>query len=84
MVAYVIESGIQIDKEDFIHDINQYEFKIDDQNKGRGPRGMFQEAMQATAWGEQRNRYGLKAGDPRVMKELYVEECHYSSKESDL
>ena len=29
---------------------------------------MFQEATQATAWGEQRNRYGSKARDPRVMK----------------
>ena len=28
---------------------------------------MFQEATQATAWGEQRNRYESKAGDPRVM-----------------
>ena len=67
-LAYVIELGIHIDKEDFMHDINQYEFKMDDQDKGRGPRGMFQEATQATAWGEQRNRYGSKAGDPRVME----------------
>ena len=29
---------------------------------------MFQEATQATAWGEQRNRYGSKVGDPRVME----------------
>ena len=29
---------------------------------------MFQEATQAMAWGEQRNRYGSKAGDPRVME----------------
>ena len=29
---------------------------------------MFQEATQATAWGEQGNRYGSKAGDPRVME----------------
>ena len=29
---------------------------------------MFQEATQATAWGEQRNRYGSKAGDSRVME----------------
>ena len=28
-LAYVIELGIQIDKEDFMHDINQYEFKMD-------------------------------------------------------
>ena len=27
-LAYVIESGIQIDKEDFMHDINQHEFKM--------------------------------------------------------
>ena len=29
---------------------------------------MFQEATQATAWGEKRNRYGSKAGDSRVME----------------
>ena len=29
---------------------------------------MFQEATQATAWGEQRNQYGSKSGDPRVME----------------
>ena len=28
---------------------------------------MFQEVTQATAWGKQRNRYGSKAKDPRVM-----------------
>ena len=67
-----------------MNDTNQYKFKMDGQDKVRGPRGVFQEATQATAWGEQRNRYGSKAGDPRVMEELYVEDCHYSSKESDL
>ena len=29
---------------------------------------MFQEATQATAWGEQRNRYGSNARDSRVME----------------
>ena len=29
---------------------------------------MFQEATQAMAWDEQGNRYGSKAGDPRVME----------------
>ena len=67
-LAYVIELRIQIDKEDFMHDINQHEFKMDGQDKGRRPRGVFQEATQATAWGEQRNQYGSKAGDPRVME----------------
>ena len=28
-LAYVIELRIQIDKEDFMHDTNQYEFKMD-------------------------------------------------------
>ena len=28
-LAYVIEFRIQIDKEDFMHDINQHEFKMD-------------------------------------------------------
>ena len=69
-LAYKIELRIQTDNEDFMHDTNQYEFKMDGQeiNKGRGPRGVFQEATQATAWGEQRNRYGSKAGNPRVME----------------
>ena len=67
-LAYKIELRIRIDNEDFMHDTNQYEFKMDGQDKGRGPRGVFQEATQATAWGEQRNRYGSKAGDPRVME----------------
>ena len=51
-----------------MHDINQQEFEMDGKDKGRGPRGVFQEATQATAWGEQRNRYGSKAGDSRVME----------------
>ena len=67
-LVYKIELRIQIDNEDFMHDTNQYEFKMDGQDKGRGPRGVFQEATQATAWGEQRNRYESKAGDSRVME----------------
>ena len=53
-LAYEIKLWIQIDKEDFMHDINQCEFKVDGQDEGRRPRGMFQEAiyMQATAQGE--------------------------------
>ena len=48
---------------------------------------MFQEATQATAWGEQRNRYGSKAGDPRVMESsilksviIQVKKVTYESK----
>ena len=59
-LAYVIELRIRIDKEDFIHDTNQYEFKIDGQDKGRGPRGMFQEATQATAWGTKETDMGQR------------------------
>ena len=83
-LAYKIELRIQIDKEDFMHDTNQHEFKMDGQDKGRGPRGVFQEAMQVTVWGEQRNRYGSKAGDPRVMESSILNKCHYSRKEGDL
>ena len=54
-LAYEIELKIRIDKKDFIHDINQYEFKMDGQDKDRRPRGMFQGATQATAWHEQGN-----------------------------
>ena len=67
-LAYKIELEIQIDKEEFMHDINQHEFKMDGQYKGRGLRCVFQEATQVMAWGEQRNRYGSKARDPRVME----------------
>ena len=67
-LVYKIELRIQIDNEDFMHDTNQYEFKMDGQDKGRGPRGVFQEATQALAWGEQGNRYGPNTGDPRVME----------------
>ena len=48
-LAYEIEMRIQIDKEDFMHDINQHEFKMDGQDKGGGPRDVFQEATQAKA-----------------------------------
>ena len=34
-LAYKIELWIQIDKEDFMHDINQCEFKRDGQDEGR-------------------------------------------------
>ena len=67
-LVYKIELRIQIDKEDFMHDKNQYEFKMDGQNEGRRSRCVFQEATQVTAWGERRNRYGSKTGDPRVME----------------
>ena len=67
-LAYKIELRIKIDNEDFMHGTNQYQFKMDGQDKVRGPRGVFQEATQATAWGEQGNRYGSKTGDPRVME----------------
>ena len=59
-LVYKIELRIQIDNKDFMHDTNQYEFKMDGKDKGRGPRGVFQEATQATAWGEQGNQYRSK------------------------
>ena len=40
-----------MDKEDFMHDIIQCEFKVDGQDEGRKQRAVFQEATQATAWG---------------------------------
>ena len=83
-LVYKIELKIQIDNEDFMHDTNQYEFTMDGQDKGRGPRGVFQEATQATAWGEQGNRYGIKYRRSQSHKELYVEECHYLENGCDL
>ena len=59
-LAYEIEMRIQIDKEDFMHAINQYEFKMDGQDKDRGPRGVFQEATQALAWGGARKPIRVK------------------------
>ena len=83
-LAYEIELRIQIDKEDFMHDTNQYEFKMDDQDKGRGPRDVFREAMQATAWGGAKKPIRVKDRRSQSHGELYVEECHYSSEEGDL
>ena len=83
-LVYKIELRIQIDNEDFMHDTNQYEFKMDGQDKGGGPRGVFQEATQALAWREQGNRYGSKYRRSQSHGELYVEECHYLDRESDL
>ena len=57
-LAYKIELRIQIDNEDFMHGTNQYEFKMVGQDKGRGPRGVFQEAPQATAWGSKETDTG--------------------------
>ena len=59
-LVYKIELRIQIDNEDFMHDTNQYEFKMDGQDKGRGPRGVFQEAMQVTAWGSKETNTGQR------------------------
>ena len=59
-LAYKIELRIQTDNEDFMHDTNQYEFKMDGQDKGGGPRGVFQEAMQATAWGSKETDTGQR------------------------
>ena len=60
-LAYKIELRIQTDNEDFMHDTNQYEFKMDGER--RVSRGYASDGL-----GEQRNRYGSKAGDPRVME----------------
>ena len=82
--AYEIELRIQIDKEDFMHDINQHVIKMDGQDKGRGPRDMFQEAKKATAWGEAKKPIWVKGQRSQSLGELYVEECNYSSEEGDL
>ena len=60
-LAYKIELRTRTDNEDFMHDTNQYEFKMDVQDKGRGPRGVFQEAMQATAWGSKETDTGQRS-----------------------
>ena len=60
-LAYKIKLRIQINNEEFMHDTNQYEFKMDGQDKGRGPRGVFQEATQATAWGSKETDTGQRS-----------------------
>ena len=83
-LAYEIELRIRIDKEDFMHDTNQYEFKMDGQDKGRGPRGVFQEATQSDGLGGAKKPIRVKGRRSQSHGELYVEECQYSNKESDL
>ena len=78
-LVYEIEMRIQIDKEDFMHDINQHEFKMDGQDKCRGPRGMFQEATQSDGLGGAKKPIWVKGRRSQSHGELYVEECHYSS-----
>ena len=58
--AYKSELRIRIDNKDFMHDTNQYEFKMDGQDKSRGPRGMFQEATQAMTWGSKETDMGQR------------------------
>ena len=82
-LAHVIELRIRIDNEDFMHNTNQYKFKTDGQDKGRGPRGVFQEATQATAWGAKKLIW-VKGQRSQSPGELYVEECHYLIEEGDL
>ena len=59
-LAYKIELRIQTDNEDFMHDTNQYEFKMDGQDKGRGPRGVFQEATQEKLGGSKETDTGQR------------------------
>ena len=54
---------------------------MDGYDKGGGPRDVFQEATQAKAWGEQRNWYGSKAGDPRVMESSMLKSIIIQEKE---
>ena len=70
-LAYKIELRIQIDKEDFMHDINQCEFKVDSQDKSRRPRGVFQETTQATAWGGKETDMGQKPEILESWRALY-------------
>ena len=48
-----------------MYDINQYEFKMDGWDKGRRPRGVFQEATQATAQGSKETDKGQR---PEVLE----------------
>ena len=79
-LEHEIELRVRIDKENFMHDINQYEFKMDGQDKGRGPRGMFQEARKATAWGGAKKPIWVNGRRSQSHGELYVEECHIQVK----
>ena len=57
----IYEIELRIDKEDFMHDTNQYEFK--EMAERRVSRGYTSDSF-----GEQENQYGSKIGDPRVME----------------
>ena len=70
-LGYEIELKIQIDKKDFMHDINQWEFKVDSLDKGRRPRGVFQEATQATAWRSKETDMGQKSEILESWRALY-------------
>ena len=83
-LAYEIELRIRIDKEDFMHDTNKYEFKMDGQDKGKGPGGMFQRSYASDGLGGARKPIWVKGRRSQSHGELYVEECHYSSEEGDL
>ena len=68
-LACEIEWWIQINKEDFMHDINQCEFKMDGQDEGRDDReASFKWLRKLQLGGEQGNRYRSKTGDQRVME----------------
>ena len=82
-LAYKIELRIQTDNEDFMHDTNQYEFKMDGQDKGRDREACFKR-LRKRRLGGAKKPIRVKSRRSQSHGELYVEECHYSSKESDL
>ena len=70
-LAYEIELEIRISKEDFMHETNQHGFKMDGQDKGRGPRGVFQEATQAMAWRSKETDMGQRSEILESQRALY-------------
>ena len=68
-LVYKIELRIQIDNEDFMHDTNQYEFKIDGQDEGREDRkACFKRLRKRWLGGSKETDMGQNTGDPRVIK----------------
>ena len=68
-LVYKIELRIQIDNEDFMHDTNQYEFKIDSQDEGReDQKACFKRLRKRWLGGSKETDTGQNTGDPRVME----------------
>ena len=82
--AYEIELWIQIDKENFMLDTNQCEFKMDGQDEGREDREASFKRLRKQRLEGARKPIRVKDRRSQSHGELYIKECHYLNGESDL